>query len=154
MKKCLIMMALVAWAFGAQAADFWIEDFAAASKKAKDEGKYLLVNFTGSDWCGWCIRLDKEVFSTPEFKTYMDANLVGAFLDFPRRREISPERQQQNAELSEKYGIRGYPTILVLSPDGDLVGQTGYRPGGAGEYIKHLEEIIAEHQSPKAPSGQ
>jgi len=148
MKKFLISCAAVFFMTmsGGSAAGFWMEDFDAASKKAQDSGRYLLVNFTGSDWCGWCIRLDKEVFSTPEFKKYADENLVGAFIDFPRRKTMPEERKQRNMELAQQYEVPGYPTILILAPDGSLVERTGYRPGGPEAYIEHLESIIAAHQ--------
>lgn len=151
MKK---MMAgfVVMLVFGAvaHASGMWTDNFSDASKKAASEQKYMLVNFTGSDWCGWCIKLDGEVFSQPAFKDYAGANLVPVIIDFPRRKELSPGIIQQNYDLQEKYGVMGYPTILVLAPDGSLVEKTGYRPGGPDEYIKHLAEIIESHRNAAA----
>lgn len=149
MKKILIVWAALAsmTVCSGSAADFWIEDFREASRKAQDTGKYLLVNFTGSDWCGWCIRLDKEVFSTPEFEQYADENLVGAYIDFPRRKQLPEERKKVNMELAQQYEVPGYPTILIMAPDGSLVERTGYRPGGPEAYIEHLAAIIATHKA-------
>jgi thioredoxin-related protein len=121
-------------------------DFEAASEKAKAEGKYLLLDFTGSDWCGWCVKLNDEVFSKDAFKTYAAENLITVELDFPRRKQIPEATKKQNEELAKKYGVRGFPTILILSPEGELVEKTGYRRGGADAYVKHLEAIIAKHQ--------
>ncbi|MBL6829208.1 MAG: thioredoxin family protein, partial [Puniceicoccaceae bacterium] len=109
------------------AGDDWMTDFAAAKIKAAAEQKPLLLDFTGSDWCGWCIKLDKEVFSQKVFKEFAADNLVLVELDFPRGKEQSEDLKAQNKALSEKYGIRGFPTILVLSPEGELIEKTGYQ---------------------------
>lgn len=123
----------------------WLTDFEAAVAKAETEKKPLLVNFTGSDWCGWCIRLDKEVFSKPAFKEYAAQELVLVEIDFPRRKEkLSEELKVQNKELAERFKVRGYPTILLLSADESLIGRTGYREGGAEAYVAHIKEMIAK----------
>jgi len=131
----------------ATAAEGWETDFAAASKQAKADGKYMLLDFTGSDWCGWCIKLDREVFAKDEFKAFAKTDLVPVMLDFPRRKKLAPELAQQNRSLAAKYAVRGYPTILVLSPDGDLVQKTGYRRGGPEAYVTHLQQIITAHKA-------
>lgn len=128
------------------AAEGWETNFEAASKNAKESGKFMLLDFTGSDWCGWCIKLNKEVFSQDSFKAFAEESLVPVMLDFPRRKPISDELKKQNAELAAKYGVRGYPTVILLSPEGDLVKKTGYRPGGAEAYVDYLKEVIAEYQ--------
>ena len=122
--------------------DGWMTDFEAAKAKAKAEGKPMLLDFTGSDWCGWCIKLDKEVFSQDAFKAYAAESLVLVELDFPNNKPISDELKAQNEALAEKYGIRGFPTIVILSPEGEKIDQTGYRRGGAEAYVEHLKEII------------
>lgn len=118
-------------------------DFEAAKAKAAAENKPMLLDFTGSDWCGWCIKLDKEVFSQEAFKAYADESLVLVELDFPSKKPISDELKAQNEALAEKYGIRGFPTIVILSPEGELIDTTGYRRGGAEAYVEHLKEIVA-----------
>lgn len=125
----------------------WETDFAKAQETAKEAGKYMLLDFTGSDWCGWCIRLNKEVFNKKEFKTYADANLVLVELDFPRRKKTSKELREQNEALMRKYKVRGFPTIVVLSPDGETAGVTGYQAGGPEKYVEHVEQIIAAHKA-------
>ena len=134
-------------AVATEAAPEWQTDFKKASEAAKESGKYMLLNFSGSDWCGWCIKLDNEVFSKAEFKTYAAQDLVLVMLDFPRRKPQSDELKKQNRELMEKYGVRGFPTIIVLSPTGELAGQTGYRPGGPEKYVEHLKGIIDAHKA-------
>ena len=126
-----------------QEKDIWMTDFAAAKAKAKAEKKDLLVDFTGSDWCGWCIKLDKEVFSQEAFQNYAAEALVLVELDFPRGKDQSAELKAQNKALAEKYGIRGFPTILILSPEGELIEKTGYRRGGAESYVEHIMGILA-----------
>jgi thioredoxin-related protein len=123
--------------------DHWQTDFAAAKAQAKAEQKPLLLNFTGSDWCGWCIKLDREVFSQKTFRDYAAESLVLVEIDFPRRKQVSPELKQQNEALAKEYGIRGFPTIVILSPDGGLMKKTGYKSGGAEAYVEHIQGILA-----------
>ena len=127
------------------AGEGWTHDFEAAKVRAAAENKPLLLDFTGSDWCGWCIKLDKEVFSQEEFKAYAKDALVLVELDFPRDASKLPAGvAEKNEALSKKYGVRGFPTILVLSPDGKLVEKTGYQRGGAAAYVEHIQEIVAK----------
>jgi thioredoxin-related protein len=121
----------------------WVTDFEAAKTTAKTQGKYLLVDFTGSDWCGWCIRLKKEVFSKDHFKTEAPKNFILVELDFPRAKDkMTPELIEQNKKLSKEYSIRGYPTILLMDSDGKVFAKTGYLAGGPEKYIKHLNSLI------------
>ncbi len=122
-------------------ADLWMTDFEAAKQKAAEGNKMLLMDFTGSDWCGWCIKLDDEVFSKPEFAEYAEENLVLLKLDFPRRKELSAEEQAQNQRLAEEYDIEGFPTVIVLNGVGEQIGTLGYMPGGPQTFIAALEEL-------------
>ncbi len=123
--------------------DLWHDNFDVAAKLAKEQGKDLLVDFTGSDWCGWCIRLDNEVFSKDEFRTTAVQDYVLVKLDFPRAEEVKAKvpNPERNSELSDKYGITGFPTILLMSADGDVYAKTGYQAGGPVKYVEHLGEI-------------
>jgi len=136
-------------ATAALASEGWEEDFDKAAAKAKQEGKYMLVDFTGSDWCGWCIKLNKEVFSQKEFKKFAKDNLVTVALDFPRNKPQSKKIKERNEALMKEHGIRGFPTVLVMSPDGEVVGRTGYKPGGPEAYVKHIQEFIDAHKAKK-----
>ncbi len=124
----------------------WETDFKKASSVAKASGKYTMLDFSGSDWCGWCIKLEKEVFSQDAFKDFAEKNLVCVSVDFPRKKKQTEELKQQNWDLATKYGIRGYPTIIILSPDGEPVGKAGYLQGGSKKYVQHLYEIIERYR--------
>jgi protein disulfide-isomerase len=122
-------------AAAARAAD-WTEDYAAAVTQAKKEHKMILLDFTGSDWCIWCQRTDKEVFETQKFKDFADKNLVLVTLDFPKSRPMPDAVKAQNAKLEEKYGVEGFPTLIVLSPNEKVVfSQIGYKDGGPDAFI-------------------
>src|SRR2546423_300334 len=96
----------------------WVTDLPSAQAAAKAANKLVLINFTGSDWCGWCIRLRNEVFSQPEFDSFAQDNLVLVEADFPRQKAQTAELKQANAELAQHFQIRGYPTLILLNGDG------------------------------------
>jgi protein disulfide-isomerase len=141
-----ILMVIVMLCCSKSEATNWETDFEKASTTAKASDKYMLLDFSGSDWCGWCIRLEKEVFSQDAFKDFAEENLVCVLVDFPRAKEQTKELKQQNLDLARKYKIKGYPTIIVLSPDGKPVGKTGYLQGGPREYSRHLKKIIEDYK--------
>lgn len=132
----------------ANAAD-WETDFSKAAATAKSTGKYMLLDFSGSDWCGWCKKLEAEVFSQSAFQTFAEENLVCVLLDFPRGKPQSKQLKQQNAGLAKKYEIMGYPTVIILNPEGEFVEQTGYQAGGAQNYVEHLKTIINTYKIEK-----
>ncbi len=119
----------------------WSTDLPKALAKAKAENKLVLMDFTGSDWCPWCIKLNKEVFSQPAFVEYAEKNIVPVEIDFPRKKEQSAELKKANAKLQEKYGIQGYPTVIVLNGAGKKVGELGYQPGGPKPFIAALDKL-------------
>ncbi len=125
----------------ARAEATWLSDFHKAQEEARASHKLLLINFTGSDWCGWCIRLQVEVFSKPEFEEYAKQNLVLMEVDFPHAKPLSSEVRSQNMALAQKYGIGGFPTIVVLSGDGKPVGLLSYLPGGPSAFIEELKKL-------------
>jgi protein disulfide-isomerase len=119
----------------------WSTDAATALAQAKAQGRHVFLFFTGSDWCGWCIRLNREILNTSEFIGYAQDKLVLVELDFPQRKQQSDAVRAQNAKLAKKYGIRGYPTVVVLDGDGKVVGKLGYQPGGPGPFIAALDRM-------------
>jgi protein disulfide-isomerase len=152
-RSVLVGVASVILGFGALAGrasaeeSLWQTDFEAAKAKAKAEKKLLLVDFTGSDWCGWCKKLVAEVFSKEEFKKEAPVKFVLVELDFPSSKKQSDELKKQNKKLQEQYKVRGFPTIFVMDADGKVVAQTGYRPGGPNSYMKHLGELVDTYES-------
>lgn len=120
----------------------WTSAFPAAKKQATEEGKDLLMDFTGSDWCGWCIKLKDEVFKHDEFKNGVKDSFVLVEIDFPKDKSKLPEETQaQNRKLGEEFGIEGYPTIVLADADGRPYATTGYQPGGPEKYVAHLNEL-------------
>ena len=109
------------------AAGGWDDDYEKALARAKTEKKLVLLDFTGSDWCGWCIKLEKEVFSKPEFKTYAKENLVLVEVDFPQGKRQSAKLKAQNEKLQKEFGIQGYPTLIVLKKWLSLVTKKAVR---------------------------
>ena len=118
------------------------ENYTEALAAAKSLKRPVFIDFTGSDWCGWCIKLDREVFTQKEFIRYAKNDLVLLKLDFPQRKKISEAQQKQNMELAQKFGIRGFPTIVIVDAEGKEIARTGYRPGGDKKYVKHLKELL------------
>ena len=119
----------------------WLHDYNKAQEQAKANHKLLLLNFTGSDWCGWCILLDREVFSKPQFKEYASKNLVLVEVDFPKMKRMPESTRMQNVRLAQRYQIQGFPTIVVLNGEGQVVGELGYMQGGADAFIAVLEKL-------------
>ena len=137
----LAAAATLFFANSAHADSSWLTDFKQAQQKAKTDNKLLLIDFTGSDWCGWCIKLNREVFSRPEFKDYATKNLVLVEVDFPRTKQLTMTVQEQNIGLAQQYRIEAFPTIVVLNGEGKKVGELGYLPGGPEAFIAELEKI-------------
>ena len=125
----------------------WETKFADAKARAKAENKLLLVDFTGSDWCGWCIKLKQEVFDQEAFKKEAPQKFVLVELDFPRQTQLPAELKAQNDQLAQQFDIAGFPTILLLNAEGELIARTGYLPGGPEEYLKHLAEFVTAHET-------
>lgn len=122
----------------------WTDDFEKATEKAKEEGKAVLLDFTGSDWCGYCMALDKEVFDSSKFKSWAKKNVVLVKVDFPKGKRLQKDTKEQNDELKKKYPFNGYPTITIVDAEGKALGsKSGYRPGsGPADYIAALDGIL------------
>jgi protein disulfide-isomerase len=143
--RSFVLALAVAGFFSAQfarAESSWSNDYKKAQEEAKTAHKFLLLNFTGSDWCGWCIKFDRDVLSKPEFKDFAQNNLVLVELDFPRAKPQPPEVRKQNRELAQQYEVVGFPTIVVLDSDGQKLWQyDGYFPGGPEAFIAELQKL-------------
>ena len=118
----------------------WLTNYNKALEQAKAENKAVLLDFTGSDWCGFCIKMVKDTLSKQEFTDYAAKNLVLVEVDFPRKKEQSAETKKQNEELQKKFGVEGYPTFVMLDKDGKQLGKhVGYLDGGPAAFIAKLD---------------
>jgi len=133
---CLLVATIAA------AAD-WGVGWKAAADQATATKKPILADFTGSDWCGWCIKLKKEVFSTPEFAAWAKDKVVLLEVDFPNAKPQPEALKAENRGLAEKYAIEGFPTILVLDASGKELGRLGYLAGGPAVWIAAADKILA-----------
>ena len=136
-----MLLALVAAAPVSAAKPGWLTNYKEAQEQAKANKKLLLLDFTGSDWCGWCIKLDREVFSKPEFKEYAEKNLVLVEVDFPKGKQQTDAERLQNQQLAMRYNIEGFPTIVVLDAEGKQIGMLSYMPGGPAALIAELDKL-------------
>jgi thioredoxin-related protein len=123
----------------------WTSDFEAARKQAAAEHKDLLIDFTGSDWCTWCIKLRKEVFEVDPFEVGVKDKFVLVELDYPKDpSRVTEAVAAQNAELLKRYPIKGYPTVLLCDAEGKPFASAGYQPGGPEKYLPLLDELLAK----------
>jgi protein disulfide-isomerase len=121
-------------------ASSWGTDLPAALNRARSENRMVLLDFTGSDWCGWCIKFDQDVLSTDKFAGYAKSKLVLVRLDFPRHKEQDAALKQANEQLSKRFGVDGYPTFVLLDSAGKELGrQVGYLEGGPDAFIAELD---------------
>ncbi|MCC5831918.1 MAG: thioredoxin family protein [Chlamydiales bacterium] len=120
----------------------WHTNYNEAQAEAKRANKPILLFFTGSDWCGWCKRMDQEVFESAEFARAVGNDFVFVEVDFPMQKPLPPELQQQNNSLKQKYGVTGYPTIIILDSSGNFIAEAGYRPGGGKAYADYLKQLL------------
>ena len=140
--SCLIAASVFFSRTFAQAESGWLNDYKKAQQEAKATNKFLLLDFTGSDWCGWCKKFDREILSQSQFKDFARGNLVLVELDFPRAKPQNPEVKKQNLELAQQYQVQGFPTIVVLNSNGQKLWQyDGYFPGGPEAFIAQLEKL-------------
>jgi len=134
--RLFLLLALAFPAGPLAAAEGWGTDYKAALAQASKENRRVLLDFTGSDWCGWCIKLKKETFDQPAFKEYAQKNLILVEVDFPQRKSIASEIKKQNDLLQEQYRVQGFPTLVLLDPQGRVLKQqSGYIPGGPQGFI-------------------
>ena len=129
----------------------WHTDLNKAIEISIESEKPLFMFFTGSDWCGWCIRLQKEVFFKPDFVKWAKENLVLVELDFPRRKKLEESLKQQNDNLRQMFAVRGYPTGWFVVPEIEekkvnfkRLGSQGYVAGGPKNWIDGANKILSK----------
>ena len=139
MKK--ILLSVVAGLLSLSALAEWKTDFNAAQAVAKKEGRPMLLNFTGSDWCSWCVKMKKDVLDVKAFKDFADKGLVLVEVDFPNAKKQSAAEKKANEALKDKYAVAGFPTFLLVDANGKELGrQVGYLKGGPDAFIGKIEE--------------
>lgn len=121
----------------------WVNNFETAKKIAKEENKNIIMIFSGSDWCAPCIRLDKNIWQSQEFKEESTNNWVTMKLNFPRKKanQLPADEEKHNRELAEKYNKEGnFPLVVILTPEGKVLGKLGFKNVSPEEYIKLIKE--------------
>lgn len=152
MKKVILALVFTLGFLGAHAQETlkWETDINKAIQQSAATKKPMMLFFTGSDWCGWCMKLQKEVFKTDAFTTWAKDNVILVELDFPRRKELPQEQKAQNAQISQALKVRGYPTVWFVKPvkttQGGVilnpVGNTGYVAGGPEAWLEKAEPFV------------
>ena len=142
--KKIFLIAFIFGSFSNTNAQNWITNFEEAQSLSTETGKNIILVFQGSDWCAPCIKLDREIWSTPEFIKYADEHLIMVKADFPRKskNQLTDIQQTQNKELMEKYNESGFfPYVTVIDKSGTVIGNTGYKKITPTEYIKLLNSF-------------
>ena len=125
-----------------RASEGWQTDYSAALAKAGSEGKLVLLDFTGSDWCSWCMKLSKDIFSQPAFSEFSAGKLVLVEIDFPARKPLPDALREQNEALAAKFGVEGFPTLVLVDSAGkELARHVGYLPGGPPALIEWVKKV-------------
>ncbi|MFC2049111.1 thioredoxin family protein [Chlamydiota bacterium] len=120
----------------------WYTNYAQAVQDAAKNHKPILMFFTGSDWCGWCKKMQQEIFSSPDFVSQVGNSFVFVDIDFPMNQQLPADVAQQNTQLKQKYGVTGYPTVIILDANENFIAETGYRPGGGKAYADYLKQLL------------
>ncbi len=152
-KFWVVVLSVVSIASSAFAADLsrsvpkgWSEDFAAAQEQAEKSGKLILLAFSGSDWCGWCVKMEKEIYSDKKFISGAKKKFLLLMIDSPRDKSIlSALAQKQNPELVKKYRVGGFPTTLIVDAKGEEVRRFGgYQRSGVEGFLEALDKVAED----------
>jgi thioredoxin-related protein len=151
-----ILLIVLAWAQLSQAEGLeWLGDLETAKGRAKEENKFILLYFSGSDWCPACKKLKSEVLDQPEFADFARARFVFVEADLPRYRPIGHLQLQANKALEKSFHVSSVPTVVVLTPDGQELHRLGYVPGGPAGFISQLGPIAkAQIVRPPPPASE
>ena len=152
MKKILVIAFLTLTSMSMQAQEelTWHTDMSKATDISIKENKPMFLFFTGSDWCGWCIRLQNEVFKKDEFTKWAKENVILVELDFPKRTAQDEAIKMQNYQMQQIFQVKGYPTVWLVNPEKttegkinlSALGSTGYVAGGPEKWLEAANSII------------
>jgi thioredoxin-related protein len=124
----------------------WMTNFDDAQKIATDKHRLILLNFSGSDWCGPCMQLKKNIFDSPEFASFADTSLVLVNADFPRnsKNQLSADQVARNEKLAAKYNSEGdFPVTVLLTADGKVLDTwEGVPSDGTTHFIQQIQQEI------------
>lgn len=136
----LLAGGVVIWFFFFRPATAAHEGFEKALTAAQGNGRLVLIDFTGSDWCGWCQKLQEEIFSRPEYQAYAQKNLETVVVDFPKTKSLSTTQKKQNQTLARQYRVKGFPTLILVDGNGkELARHDGYLEGGPPAFIAWVQ---------------
>lgn len=121
----------------------WLTDYSAAKAMAEIEGKPILINFTGSDWCAGCIRLNKEIFSKPVFINYANEHLILLKIDFPLGVQQEESLINQNNFLYDHFEIEGLPTVILVDSEVEIYREYGYGREAPNSYVGRLKSLLS-----------
>lgn len=143
MKKLIVLLAAFFTVYSVFAGGIaWYDNFGKAQEESRKTGKPILMLFTGSDWCGFCIRMDRAAFSKPDFQNFIQSKFVMFKADFPRRTKLQPGIAAQNNDLAEQYGVKGFPTVIIANSEGAVLAKTGFIRGNERAYRAEYEKIL------------
>ena len=128
----------------------WMTNYDEASALSKSTGKPMVILFTGSDWCVWCIKAEKEIFSTPEFAQIAGNQFIFVKADFPFNQDLPLALVTQNEKLKSQFAVKGFPTVVIVTPSGKALGTVGYSEGGGAKYANMLIKLSQENSAQAA----
>lgn len=123
----------------------WLTDYTQALEVAKKEHKPVILLFTGSDWCTWCKKLEREVLQQNEFASMCANEFIFVKVDFPHNPRLPSEVEREHRGLKNRYGVRGLPKMVMLNEKQEQIAYVGYRRGGPKAFAEHLLETLAIH---------
>jgi protein disulfide-isomerase len=143
-KHAFVAIAIIGLCGQAAAAN-WSTDYSTSLAQAKENKRPLMILFTGSDWCKYCVLLEKQIFKKPAFSTWADSRVELVVCDFPRKKRISKSVAKQNQELMRKFGVRGFPQVVLVSPEEKVIGRLGYMGPkvGVAKWTQHAQKQMS-----------
>ncbi|MCE5294649.1 MAG: thioredoxin family protein [Chlamydiales bacterium] len=125
----------------------WLTDLDTAKAQARNESKPIFLYFTGSDWCPYCVKMNTQILSTPEFQDALAQKMIFVKIDFPRNTPLEKAAQEYNEKLSKSFGVQGFPTVILLDSKGSRIEKIGFQAGGGAKYAQKVQDILDAHNA-------